>query len=124
ADDRDELAALDLQVDAAQHLGGRRTAREGDADGFDGQVRLGHGDVPSQLAAAPRETSRPARATVRSRAKPTRPIQTRATTMSEMRDELYWSQMKNPTPTPPSSISEATMASQLMPMPMRRPVKM
>jgi hypothetical protein len=68
---------------------------------------------------------RPMKATMRSRAKPvTRPTQTRATMMSLMREELYWSQMKKPMPTPPSSISEATIASQLMPTPMRRPVKM
>ena len=44
--------------------------------------------------------------------------------MSEMRELFHASQMKKPMPTPPISISAATMASQLRPTPMRRPVKM
>ena len=41
-----------------------------------------------------------------------------------MREEFHESQMKNPIPTPPMSISAATIASHDRPMPMRRPVKM
>ena len=44
--------------------------------------------------------------------------------ISEMCDEFQASQMKKPMPTPPISISAATMASHDRPMPMRRPVKM
>ena len=44
--------------------------------------------------------------------------------MSLMCEEFHASQMKKPMPTPPISISAATMASQDRPMPMRRPVKM
>ena len=44
--------------------------------------------------------------------------------MSLMRDEFHESQMKKPMPTPPVSISAATIASQAMPMEMRSPVKM
>ena len=40
------------------------------------------------------------------------------------REEFHASQMKKPMPTPPVSISAATIASQDRPMPMRRPVKM
>jgi hypothetical protein len=47
-----------------------------------------------------------------------------ATMMSLMREEFHASQMKKPMPTPPISISAATMASHDRPMPMRRPVKM
>ena len=46
-----------------------------------------------------------------------------AITMSERREEFHASQMKKPMPTPPVSISAATMASQLSPMPIRKPVK-
>ena len=44
--------------------------------------------------------------------------------MSLMREEFHASQMKKPMPTPPMSISAATMASQDRPIPMRKPVKM
>ena len=44
--------------------------------------------------------------------------------MSGRRDEFHASQMKKPMPTPPVSISAATMASHARPMPMRKPVKM
>ena len=44
--------------------------------------------------------------------------------MSLIREEFQASQMKKPMPTPPISISAATMASQDRPMPMRRPVNM
>ncbi len=44
--------------------------------------------------------------------------------MSGMRDEFHASQMKKPIPTPPVSISAATIASHERPMPMRSPVKM
>jgi len=40
-----------------------------------------------------------------------------------MREEFHASQMKKPMPTPPVSISAATIASQERPMPMRSPVK-
>ena len=41
-----------------------------------------------------------------------------------MCEEFHASQMKKPMPTPPISISAATIASHDRPMPMRRPVKM
>ena len=41
-----------------------------------------------------------------------------------MCEEFHASQMKKPMPTPPISISAATIASQDRPMPMRSPVKM
>ena len=44
--------------------------------------------------------------------------------MSGRREEFQASQMKKPMPTPPVSISAATMASHERPTPMRRPVKM
>ena len=44
--------------------------------------------------------------------------------ISEMCEEFQASQMKNPMPTPPISISAATIASQDRPTPMRSPVKM
>ncbi len=44
--------------------------------------------------------------------------------MSERREEFHASQMKKPMPTPPVSISAATMASQDRPTPILRPVKM
>ena len=44
--------------------------------------------------------------------------------MSESREEFHASQMKKPMPTPPVSISAATIASHESPMPMRSPVKM
>ena len=46
------------------------------------------------------------------------------TMMSGSLDEFHASQMKKPMPTPPVSISAATMASHDRPMPIRRPVKM
>ena len=44
--------------------------------------------------------------------------------MSGRRDEFQASQMKKPMPTPPVSISAATMASHDSPMPILRPEKM
>jgi hypothetical protein len=44
--------------------------------------------------------------------------------MSLMRELFQASQMKKPMPTPPISISAATMASHDRPTPMRRPEKM
>lgn len=44
--------------------------------------------------------------------------------MSLMRELFQASQMKKPMPTPPISISAATMASQDRPTPMRSPEKM
>ena len=44
--------------------------------------------------------------------------------MSDRRDEFHASQMKKPIPTPPVSISAATIASHERPMPIRKPVKM
>jgi hypothetical protein len=43
--------------------------------------------------------------------------------MSLIMDAFHASQMKKPIPTPPMSISAATMASQESPIPMRRPEK-
>ena len=44
--------------------------------------------------------------------------------MSLMRELFHESQMKKPMPTPPISISPATIASQESPTPIRSPVKM
>jgi len=44
--------------------------------------------------------------------------------ISLMCEEFQASQMKKPMPTPPISISAATIASQDSPIPMRKPVKM
>ena len=44
--------------------------------------------------------------------------------MSLMRELFHESQMKNPIPTPPISISPATIASHESPTPIHKPVKM
>ena len=71
ADDGDELALGDVQVDVLEHLRGEVAAHETLVQVFDGEIA--HGVAP-QLAGMPRVMRWPTKATRRSSTKPTTPM--------------------------------------------------
>ena len=72
ADDRDEFALVDGQLDVLEHFGDMAAAGEGLVDMVELQIG-GHRSSP-QFAVVPRVTKAPTAATSRSRQKPTTPI--------------------------------------------------
>ncbi len=72
ADDGDELALVDLEVDPPEHVG--RTGRETERDPADLEEGAFHGAFPAHCSLVPRVTARPTRAVSRSRRKPTSPM--------------------------------------------------
>jgi hypothetical protein len=74
ADQRDEFAARDLEVDAVEHpVLGAALALEHHVDPRQRQISVAHVEAPAQAALVPRVTMRPSQATTRSSRKPTRP---------------------------------------------------